>query len=273
MYYQINDDMKTLINLVVFTFLFTLAACDKTNENNDPENPNPKAKPVLSVKLVDAPSAFDAVNLEILYMRANLDSNWEDWPLEEPGVYNIQDFTNGNSLLLLGDTTMEPGVISELRLVLGTNNTVVVDGVSYELKTPSGQSSGYKIKMDPQPMEEGGLYRLVIDFDVNVSIHQTGNGKYMLKPVVRGYLETAIGGIAGVVVPPTGTYYAEAVNATDTAGTPINQETGEFLISTVFPGTYDVTCYAADTAYSDTTITGIIVVAGEITLVDTVFLE
>jgi hypothetical protein len=86
-----------------------------------------------------------------------------------------------------------------LRLILGTNNTVVIDGISYELKTPSGQISGYKIKMDPQPLELGGLYRLIIDFDVSVSVHETGNGKYMLKPVVRGYLEPVVGAIAGTI--------------------------------------------------------------------------
>ena len=273
MYYQIHYNMKTISNLIIFTILITLIACDKTSDNYIPDDKDPKANPVFSVKLVDAPSAFDAVNIEILYMMAKIDSDWVDFPVEDPGIYNLQEFTNGNSMLLIGDTSVSPGMMTELRLVLGSDNSVVVDGVTYELKTPSGQTSGYKIKMDPQPLELGGLYRLVIDFDVSVSVHQTGNGKYMLKPVVRGYLETAVGGIAGVVVPPAGAYYVEAVNSTDTAGTLIDLLTGEFLMGTVFPGTYDVTCYAADTSFSDTTITGISVLAGQITLIDTIFLE
>ena len=265
--------MKTISKLIIFAFLVTLVACDKGHDYNDPEGTKPKSKPVFSVKLVDAPSAYDAVNIEIISMKARIDSSWVDFPVENPGVYNLQAFTNGNSMLLVGDTSIAPGVITELRLILGNNNSVVVDGNAYELKTPSGQTSGYKIKMDAQPLEPGGLYRLVIDFDVSKSVHQTGNGKYMLKPVVRGYLETAIGAIAGTVVPPSGAYYVEAVNVTDTAGTLIDQVTGEFLIGTVFPGTYDLTCYATDTTYSDTTITGIIVLAGQITQTDTIFLE
>jgi hypothetical protein len=191
--------MKKLSILLILAILAFLVSCDKNNNSNDPA-----ANPVFSVKLTDAPAGYDAVNVEVLYMEANMGNGWVEFPVENPGVYNLQEFTNGNTMLLIGDTSIAPGMMSELRLILGTNNTVVVDGISYELKTPSGQTSGYKIKMDPQPLELGGLYRLVIDFDVSVSVHMTGNGKYMLKPVVRGYLEMAVGAIAGTVNPPAG---------------------------------------------------------------------
>jgi hypothetical protein len=255
--------MKTLSKLLILAILAILSACDKNNDSNNP---------VFSVKLVDAPAGYDAVNVEILYMEANMGNDWVEFPVENPGVYNLQEFTNGNTMLLIGDTSIAPGVMTELRLILGTNNSVVVDGISYELKTPSGQTSGYKIKMDPQPLEPGGLYRLVIDFDVSVSVHQTGNGKYMLKPVVRGYLETAIGGIAGTIVPPASAYYVEALNTTDTTGTLIDQVTGEFLVGTAVPGTYDVTFYA-NSGFSDTTIGGIVVIAGYITQMGIVTIE
>ena len=116
------------------------------------------------------------------------------------------------------------------------------------------------------------MYRLVIDFDVSVSVHVTGNGKYMLKPVVRGYLETAVGGIAGLVVPGVAAYYVEAVNLTDTTGSIIDQLSGEFLIGTAFPGTYDVTIFA-NAGFSDSTITGVVVVAGQITQMGVITLE
>lgn len=256
--------MKKLSILLILAILAILAACDKNNDSKD--------NPVFSVKLTDAPAGYDAVNVEILYMEANMGNGWVEFPVEVPGVYNLQEFTNGNTMLLIGDTSIAPGMMSELRLILGTNNTVVVDGISYELTTPSGQTSGYKIKMDPQPLELGGLYRLVIDFDVSVSVHVTGNGKYMLKPVVRGYLETAVGAIAGTINPPAGAYYIETLNTTDTSGTLINQITGEFLIGTAMPGTYDVTFYA-NTGFSDRTIGGVVVLAGNITQMGIVIIE
>ena len=251
--------MKTLSKLLIIAILAILAAC-----NNNKDADDPAANPVFSVNLVDAPAGYDAVNVEILFMEANMGNGWVEFPVAQPGIYNLLEFTNGNTLLLIGDTSIAPGVMTELRLILGTNNSVVVDGISNELQTPSGQTSGYKIKMDPQTLEPGGLYRLVIDFDVSASIHQTGNGKYMLKPVIRGYLVTAIGAITGTIVPPAGAYYVEALNSTDTTGTIINQLTGEFLIGTAMPGTYNVTFYA-NPGFTGRTITGVVVSAGNIT--------
>jgi hypothetical protein len=256
--------MKKLGILLILAILAFLVSCDKSNDSKD--------NPVFAVKLTDAPAGYDAVNVEILYMEANMGSGWVEFPVGNPGVYNLQEFTNGNTMLLIGDTSIAPGTMSELRLILGTNNTVVVDGIFYELKTPSGQTSGYKIKMDPQPLELGGLYRLIIDFDVSVSVHETGNGKYMLKPVVRGYLETAVGAIAGTISPPAGAYYIEALNYSDTTGTLIDPVTGEFLIGTAMPGTYIVTFYA-NPGFSDKTTGDVVVVAGHITQMGTVVIE
>jgi hypothetical protein len=241
-----------------------MVACDK--------NDDPKENPVFTVKLTDAPAGYDAVNVEILSMEANMGSGWVEYPVVDPGVYNLLDFTNGNTLLLIGNTTVAPGVMTELRLILGTNNSVVIDNISYELQTPSGQSSGYKIKMDQQPLELGGLYRLVLDFDVSESVHPTGNGKYMLKPVIRGYLETAIGSIAGMINPPIGAYFVEALNLTDTCGTFINNVTGDFLITTAMPGTYNVTFYA-NPGFSNKTVGGVVVSAGNLTQMGVVTIE
>ena len=203
--------MKNILNLILFVILFVAFGCSDDNNNNPPAG-----NPVFSVKLVDAPSAYDAVNVEIVGMEANTGTGWITLPLDTTGVYNLLSFTNGNSLPLLNDTVVDPCTITELRLILGTNNTVVVNGETYDLKTPSGQTSGYKIKMEPQTLEPGGIYHLVIDFNTEKSVHQTGNGKYMLKPVVTGYLENSVGGIAGTISPGAGAYYVEATNATDT---------------------------------------------------------
>jgi len=263
--------MKTISKLLIFILLIGMVACNKDANKNEPGGNGTEPDPVFSVKLVDLPTTYDAVNIEILSMKAKIDSTWYEFPAQEPAVYNLLDFTNGNNLLLVGDTSVAPGMMTELRLILGTDNTVVIDSVSYPMQTPSGQSSGYKIKMDEQLMVPGGVYSVVIDFDVNASVHETGNGKFMLKPVVRGYLEDVLGGISGVVVPPNGAYYVEAVNATDTAGTMIDTLTGEYLLSTVVPGTYNLN-FSTNPGFSDTTLTNIGVVVGQVTQVDTLFL-
>jgi hypothetical protein len=94
----------------------------------------------------------------------------------------------------------------------------------------------------------------------------------MLKPVIRGYLETAIGSIAGTIVPPLGAYYVEALNLTDTCGTFIDDVSGDFLITTAMPGTYEVTFYA-NPGFSDKTVDGVVVSAGNTTQMGVVTIE
>jgi hypothetical protein len=57
------------------------------------------------------------------------------------------DFTNGLDTLL-GSTVLPAGKISQMRLVLGSRNTVNIDGTISDLKTPSAQQSGLKFKID-----------------------------------------------------------------------------------------------------------------------------
>jgi hypothetical protein len=263
--------MKSFNSILILLTLLLLVSCEK-DKNNSAGNNNLPDKAAFSVKMVDSPGSYDAVNIDVLSLKANYNGQWVEFPLESPGIFNLLDFTNGNSLILIGDTALLPGTITEIRLLLGESNTVVVDGISHDLQTPSGQSSGYKVKMEPQALEAGRTYVMVIDFDVNRSIHQTGNGKYMLKPVVQGFLENAVGQIEGVVMPPYGALYVQAYNLTDTVGTIIDTVSGQFLITTVMPGTFNVV-FLANAGFQDTTVTGVPVVAGQITLMDTVFIS
>jgi hypothetical protein len=264
--------MKTRITahigiIFVLLTLSLLASC-KSDKSVDP----PAGNATFLIKMGDNPAGYDAVNVEILRVTANINGTWIDYPVASPGVYNLLQFTNGNTLLLLGPTVVAPGSISELRLILGDNNSIVVDGVVCELKTPSGQTSGYKVKMDVQPLSSGVVYSLVLDFDVNKSVHPTGNGKYILKPVIRGYLETAIGKLSGNISPVNGAYYVMASNAVDTAGTYINEIDGTFLLTTLVPGTYNVHFYANQN-YLDKEIPGIIITAGQTTALGTIIID
>jgi hypothetical protein len=265
--FKIRKVVSVFTMLTALIFLVPGAGCNKDNST-----PPPAGNPVFSVKMVDALSGYDAVNVEVIGLEANLGNGWTPLALDNKGVYNLLSFTNGNSLALLNDTVMTPCTITELRLILGTNNTVVVDGETFDLTTPSGQTSGYKVKMEPQQMIAGGVYHLVLDFNTEKSVHETGNGKYMLKPVVTGYLQTSVGSITGTISPVAGAYYVEATNATDTSGTYINQTNGQFLISAVFPGIYNVKFFP-NAGYIEKTVSGIVVMTGQTTQMGSITIE
>jgi hypothetical protein len=259
--------MKTYWNLLIVVLLVGVFSCSDDKDSNPP-----KGNPVFSVKLVDNPSAYDAVNVEIVGMEANTGSGWITLDLDNSGIYNLLSFTNGNSLALVNYKVITPCTISEVRLILGTNNTVVVNGETFELETPSGQTSGYKVKMHPQTLVPGGVYVLVLDFNAEKSVHETGNGKYMLQPVVTGYFESTIGSIFGTITPITGAYYVEATNGIDTSGTYINSTTGLFFLSTVIEGIYNVKFFP-NPGYSEKTVPNVKVVAGQTTELETITIE
>ena len=188
------------IFIVLGMTLFT--SCNKSKTAD-----TPLGNATLTIKMGDSPAGYDAVNVEILKVEVNLNGSWLEYSVISPGVYNLLQFTNGNTLLLLGPTLISPGSVSEIRLVLGHNNSIMVDGVTCELQTPSGQSSGYKVKLGSQPLLEGFTYNLILDFDVNKSVHATGNNKYILRPVVRGYLDVAIGKVSEAIASVNSAYY------------------------------------------------------------------
>jgi hypothetical protein len=193
---MITKNTKCLLAVSLIFGMAVLLSCNKKTAD-DPAAGNA----TLTVKMGDSPAAYDAVNVEILKVKVNLNGSWVEYAISMPGVYNLLHFTNGNTLLLLGATQLAPGDVSEIRLVLGTNNSIVVDGVTCELKIQSGQSGGYKVKMGSQPLLAGFTYNLVLDFDMNKSVHPAGNNKYILNPVVRGYLDMAAGKISGTIAP------------------------------------------------------------------------
>ena len=73
-------------------------------------------------------------------------------------------------------------------MILGSQNTVMVDSVIHPLELSSQDESGLKLNVN-QTLVPGGVYNLVIDFDASQSIVLEGNGSYRLKPVLTAAFE------------------------------------------------------------------------------------
>ncbi len=232
----------------------------------------------MKVFLTDAPANYDEVNVDIQGLRIHYtpfeddtsaadtteDGKWIDLPME-PMMVNLLELTNGADTLL-ASAELEPGHYRELRLVLGDNNTVVIDSASHRLKVPSGQQSGYKIKFRTE-LESGEELELTIDFDASRSVHKAGkSGKYILKPVLRasadGVEADTTGSISGTVDPAESDPTIFAVMNEDTTSTQADT-TGSFLLQNLAPGDYDVTIEPGDEQYADTTLSDVTVTEGE----------
>jgi len=208
-----------------------LSSCEKDNNTSE-------GKATVQLMLTDAPAAYDAVNIDIQEVMLHTETEgWVSVAIENPGVYNLLEFSNGLDVLL-GTIEVAPGTLSQMRLVLGSENSVVVEGVEYPLTIPSGSTSGLKLNLHSE-LEGGYFYRFWIDFDAARSVHMTGNGKYMLKPVIRMFTEASSGAIAGNVFPSEFAPVVTVYNETDTLAT-FPAADGHFMIAGVPEGTWTV---------------------------------
>ncbi len=152
-----------------------------------------------------------------------------------------------------------------MRMVLGPNNSIVVNGVSYPLQIPSAQQSGLKVNWH-QTLSANGAYTVWIDFDAGRSVVTTGNGSYILKPVIRTFSELTNGQIKGYVQPQAAQAVVHAIMASDTISTAIPNPDGFFMFSGLPQGNYTISYDAANnTGYTDENTGNVTVTFGRVT--------
>jgi hypothetical protein len=235
--------MKNFINSVFFGLIsvFLATSCD-LESNSDTSIKAGHAK--VSFYLIDAPADYDevwidVVSIEVL-MKGDQEDNGSAWinlPYEsDEQKINLLSLTGGNSEYL-GELEIPAGEISQIRLILGEDNYLVQGGNRLDLKTPSAQQSGLKLKVD-KPLNEGIAYDLVIDFDASRSIVKAGNsGQYILKPVLRVIAEESAT-IEGTVLPlEAGPVTVSALIDQDSVGT-FTDDNGKFVIRGLKSGNY-----------------------------------
>jgi hypothetical protein len=241
----------------VVTFFY---ACESDDKN---------AK--LEVWLTDAPGDYQEVKIDVqgveIHASENDDGNGWTTLNVKTGIYDLLELTNGMDTLL-GEMELPAGKISQIRLKLGSNNSIKADGQTFDLSTPSAQQSGLKLQIH-QTLEEGVTYKLLLDFDVARSIVKTGNGSYKLKPVIRTITEAQSGAIKGVVDPKESTPAVYAITGNDTIGTTYANEMGQFLLKGIPAGTYKVT-FEPKTGYAKVQKEGVTVQTGIVSDVGTV---
>ena len=165
--------MKRIFVLSLLASVLLIAACDKQDEDST----------VLKINMTDAPLDAEEVNIDLQAIRVNFTGDDEGWTdlTAVPGVYNLLALQNLDTLVAQG--TVPVGMLKEIRLVLGSNNSIKINGQVYPLTIPSGSESGLKIKVNKKLTAP--LDSLLVDFDAALSIHQEGTNDYKLRPVIR----------------------------------------------------------------------------------------
>jgi hypothetical protein len=245
---------------LALTAIIVAASCTK----------NEKGTARMQVSLTDGPGDYEALYIDVQDIKINnttdTSGGWVSLENVRHGTYNLLDLVNGKDTLL-ADATIPSGRVQQIRLVLGNENYVKVDGQMVKLETPSAQQSGLKLNIH-QDVAESITYQLLLDFDVAKSVVQANNGKYILKPTIRTVMQAIGGSIKGVVAPDSLQTAVLAIQGADTVASTYTLG-GGYLIKGLNAGTYDLHFLPSDASLSKQVKTGVAVSTGVVTTVDT----
>ncbi len=200
-------------------------------------------EPTLELSLTDGPGDFEAVLIDVIGAEVHINKDTGktgSWlPLTiKPGIYDILKLSNGVDTTL-GATKLPLGDIKEIRLKLGTNNSVKTNGQTYVLTIPSGGESGLKIKFEKK-MLAGISYKVKLDFDAAKSIKEESKGGFKLRPVLRAITEANDGSIRGEIAPMTCKSVVYAIQGVDTLTSAYPSSLGRFVLQGLDAGAYTI---------------------------------
>ena len=249
---------------VLIVLLFT--GCDLSGN---------KETGTFQVFLTDAPANYESVFVDIREVRihrsdsANDEDNGWITVYKEPMVVDLMELTNGK-VEFLGEMDLEPDRYSQLRLILGNQNEVVVNGERQPLTTPSAQQSGLKLQINAD-IESGTIYTLLLDFDASKSIIKAGaSNNYILKPVIRASRLEQTGQIAGTIEPANALPWVYAIFGSDTLRSTRAAVNGDFLLIGLSNKNYRLSFIPSAGNYSPVIMDGIEVNVSETTHIGTV---
>ncbi len=147
---------KIILMMTIALFAVTLNSCSDDSSNSN------SGSYAYKVRMTDDPGPFSEVNVDIQAVEVT-GSNGSTVILNtNEGIYNLLDYANGADTLI-ATSTLSDSRVEQIRLILGSNNTVVVDGVSYPLSTPSAEQSGLKLQIH-QDLDADIDNMVLIDF-------------------------------------------------------------------------------------------------------------
>jgi hypothetical protein len=235
-----NRILTAMTGVAVLLFMsVSLSSCDVASN---------KDKGTFKVVMFDAPGDYDEVWVHINRVEVNNSADAESgWVvISEPDErFNLLELVNGANVVL-GEADLEEGTYEQIRLILGSDNTIVIGEDSFPLMVPSGQQTGIKLNVNADIIA-GITYTLLLDFDVQRSVVKQGaTGSYALQPVIRAMNEALTGNITGSVEPAVEGAWVRALSGDDVVATTQTVETGEFTLVGLFDGFYTVTIDAGD---------------------------
>lgn len=171
--------MKTKLKIIMSAIvLFGMMAMTNSCKKENP------AQGHMTVRMTDAPADYLAVNVEVIGVSVHVDNvGWVNLPCNA-GVYDLLTLQNDVTATLASNVTLSVGKVSQIRLQLGTNNSITTLTGTFPLKVPSGSESGLKINLHENIAPNNHVV-VVLDFDAGLSVIKEREDSFSLKPVIK----------------------------------------------------------------------------------------
>lgn len=171
--------LKLVLAIGIGTILIIamLTSCKKTDAEERGQ---------FSVEMTDAPGDFLQVNVDVRSVQLHY-ANQNGWTElnTKAGIYNLLDLQNEVSVMITDTASLPTGKITQVRLILGGQNNVMLnDSSTFPLTIPSSENTGIKINLNADVLPNQHV-NVLLDFDAALSVHQTGIGQYKLQPVIQ----------------------------------------------------------------------------------------
>ena len=169
----LTNKMKKITIILTAFALMVITSCKK---DSNPAN--------MSVYLQDAPaSGIEKIKVELkaIEIYSDVDGAWVTLTVNNT-VYDLLTLDSIHPAFL-GKMTLRGGTISQIRLVIGTQNTVLVGGIEHPLLLDPADLDKLKISVK-ENIKDGTSYKLTIDFKASESIHED-SGTYSLKASLK----------------------------------------------------------------------------------------
>ncbi len=162
----------------------------------------------LNLAVTDAPvDMADAVWVEFSGVEINPANGGRiNITYAAPKRLNLLALTGGVAEILLDGEIVPAGQINWVRLKVNAteggdpadDSYIVIGGVPYELRIPSGSQRGLQLNR-PINVPANGVATFTVDFDLRKSVHERSGNVYMLRPTLRMVDNDRDGALTGSV--------------------------------------------------------------------------
>jgi hypothetical protein len=190
--------MRLASSLVVPVAVFVISGCGSASSTAIGPSPSTGT---LTMALKDSPFS-DAKSLLVTFSEVDAhiatapDGTWTKLPFADGGASRTCDLKKQQSAQdVLGSSAIPTGHYTQVRLVVSSatiyfDNAAIGAACGAAIAAPAGQSAPVtipsgEVKINREfDVASTGATTVLLDFDGDQSVRQTGNGAYMMSPVI-----------------------------------------------------------------------------------------